>query len=155
MTRYLKKDTKININDPEYINAFETLKLNLITYPILKFPEFEKPFHIYTDASNFAIGAVLTQDKQPVCYISRTLNEHERNYSVTDKEFLAIVWSVSKLRPYLWGNRFKITTDHLPIKYLNKKYKGSEFSQRNQRWLLKLQEFKYRRLNKILSYVQN
>lgn len=143
MARYLKKGTKININDPEYINAFEALKLHLTTHPILKFPEFDKPFHFYTDASNVAIGAVLTQDKQPVCYISRTLNEHERNYSVTDKEFFAIVWRVSQLRPYLWGNKFKITTDHLPIKYLNKKYSDKEFSQRNQRWLLKLQEFVY------------
>lgn len=69
MARYLKKGTKININDPEYINAFEALKLHLTTHPILKFPEFDKPFHFYTDASNVAIGAVLTQDKQPVCYI--------------------------------------------------------------------------------------
>lgn len=143
MIKYLKKDKKININDPEYIQAFETLKLNIIKHPILKFPDFNKAFTLFTDASNYAIGAVLTQEGQPVCYASRSLNDHEKNYSVTDKEFLAIVWAVTYFRPYLWGNRFKIVTDHLPIKYLNKKYTGKEFSQRNQRWLLKLQEYQF------------
>lgn len=143
MTKYLKKGNKINIKDPEYISAFESLKKNITNHPILKFPDFEKSFELTTDASNYAIGAVLTQGKQPVCYASRTLNEHERNYSTTDKEFLAIVWAVTYFRPYLWGKRFKIITDHLPIKYLNKKYSGKEFSQRNQRWLLKLQEYQF------------
>lgn len=143
MVKYLKKGKKINPKDPEYIEAFETLKRNIIKHPILKFPDFNKAFHLFTDASNYAIGAVLTQEGQPVCYASRSLNDHEKNYSVTDKEFLAIVWAVSYFRPYLWGKRFKIITDHLPIKYLNKKYTGKEFSQRTQRWLLKLQEYQF------------
>lgn len=143
MTRYLKKNAKINIKDPEYISAFEKLKKNLIQHPILKFPNFDQSFELTTDASNYAIGAVLSQGKQPVCYASRTLNDHERNYSTTDKEFLAIVWAVTYFRPYLWGRKFKIITDHLPIKYLNKKYTGKEFSQRTQRWLLKLQEYQF------------
>lgn len=143
MVKYLKKGTKINLNDPEYIQAFEALKSNIIKHPILKFPNFEKPFTLFTDASNYAIGAVLMQEGQPVCYASRTLNDHEKKYSATDKEFLAIVWAVTYYRPYLWGKRFKIVTDHLPIQYLNKKYSGKEFSQRTQRWLLKLQEYQY------------
>lgn len=143
MTKYLKKDNKINKNDPQYITAFETLKENIMNHPILKFPDFDKPFELTTDASNYAIGAVLTQGKQPVCYASRTLNEHEKVYSATDKEFLAIVWAVTYFRPYLWGRKFKIITDHMPIKYLNKKYSGKEFSQRTQRWLLKLQEYQF------------
>lgn len=143
MIKYLKKDKKINTNDPEYIQAFEILKLNIIKHPILKFPDFTKSFTLFTDASNYAIGAVLTQEGQPVCYASRSLNDHEKNYSVTDKEFLAIVWAVTYFRPYLWGKRFQIITDHLPIKYLNKKFSGKEFSQRTQRWLLKLQEYQF------------
>lgn len=143
MTKYLKKGAKINPKDPEYISAFERLKQNLIAYPILKFPDFDKSFELTTDASNYAIGAVLSQDKQPVCYASRTLNDHERNYSTTDKEFLAIIWAVTYFRPYLWGRHFKIITDHQPIKYLNRKYTGKEFSQRTQRWLLKLQEYQF------------
>lgn len=143
LIKYLKKDVKINIKDPQYIEAFEKLKLLIASHPILKFPDFEKPFVVTTDASDYAIGAVLSQDGHPICYVSRTLNNHERNYSVTDKEFLAIVYSVTYFRPYLYGNRFKIITDHAPIKYLNYKYKGKEFSQRNQRWILKLQEYNF------------
>ena len=139
MIKYL--NNKINVHDPEYIQAFETLKLKIVNHPILKYPRFDKQVTVFIDASNHAIGAVLTQEGLPVCYASRTLNEHEQNYSVTDKEFLAIVWSVTYFRPYMWGNKFKIVTDHQSIKYLNKNYNGKEFSQRNQRWLLKLSEF--------------
>lgn len=96
-----------------------------------------------TDASDYAIGAVLSQLGHPNCYVSRTLNAHEKNYSTTDKEFLSIVFAVNYFRPQLYGRKFKIVTDHAPIKYLNSKCKGKEFSQRNQRWLLKLQEIIY------------
>lgn len=143
LIKYLKKDTKINVKDPQYIEAFEKLKLLISSHPILKFPNYEKEFVVTTDASDYAIGAVLSQEGHPICYVSRTLNKHERNYSVTDKEFLAIVYSVNYFRPYLYGRKFKIITDHAPIKYLNSKYKGKEFSQRNQRWILKLQEFNF------------
>ena len=143
MIRYLKKGETINIKDPQYISAFENLKDLITSHPILKYPEYDKPFVVTTDASNYAIGAVLSQNGHPICFVSRTLNKHEQKYSVTDKEFLAIVYSVNYYRPYLYGNHFKIVTDHIPIKYLNSKYKGKEFSQRNQRWLLKLQEYNF------------
>lgn len=128
MVKYLKKNMKINSRDPEYIQAFERLKETLIKHPINKFPDFSKQFSLFTDASNFALGAVLTQEGQPVCYASRTLNDHEKDYSTTDKEFLAVMWATTYFRPYLWGQRFKIITDYMPIKYLTKKYKGKEFS---------------------------
>lgn len=95
----------------------------------------------------------------PVCYGSRTLNDHEKNYSTTDKEFLAIWYYVNYFRPYLYGKKFKIITDHLPIKYVNTKYKGKDFSQRHQRWLLKLQEYNFEieylqgRENKVADYL--
>lgn len=143
LIKYLKKDSKINSNDPQYIQAFENLKILISSHPILRYPNYDKTFTITTDASDYAIGAVLSQDGHPICYVSRTLNKHERNYSVTDKEFLAIVYSVNYFRPYVYGKKFHIITDHMPIKYLNDKYKGKEFSQRNQRWLLKLQEYSF------------
>ncbi len=87
MTKYLSKNAKINKLDPTYINAFEQLKKILTTHPILKYPDFNKSFKLVTDASNFAIGAVLTQDKHPVAYASRTLNTHERHYSTTEKNY--------------------------------------------------------------------
>lgn len=159
MIKYLKKDNKININDPQYIAAFENLKSLITSHPILKYPEYDKPFVVTTDASDHAIGAVLSQQGHPVCYVSRTLNSHEKNYCTTDKEFLAIVYAINYFRPYLYGNKFKIVTDHVPIKYLNNKYKGKEFSQRHQRWLLKLQEFNYEieylqgKENKVADYL--
>lgn len=143
LIKYLKKDMKINAKDPQYIEGFENLKLLISSHPILKFPNYEKEFTVTTDASDYAIGAVLSQDSHPICFVSRTLNKHEKSYSVTDKEFLAIVYSVTYFRPYLYGRKFKIVTDHAPIKYLNSKYKGKEFSQRNQRWILKLQEYNF------------
>lgn len=143
MTKYLKKNCKVNINDPNYIEAFEKLKHLIISHPILRFPNFEKTFTLTTDASNYAIGAVLSQEGHPVCFASRTLNNHERNYSATDKEFLAIMWSVNYFRPYLYGNKFKILTDHQPIKYLHAKYRGKDMSPRHQRWLLKLGEYQF------------
>lgn len=143
LIKYLKKDAKISVYDPQYIEAFEKLKILISAHPILKYPDYEKQFLITTDASDYAIGAVLSQEGHPVCYVSRTLNSHEKNYSVTDKEFLAIVYSINYFRPYVYGRKFKVITDHAPIKYLNSKYKGKEFSQRNQRWILKLQEFNF------------
>ncbi|GBP07762.1 Retrovirus-related Pol polyprotein from transposon 17.6 [Eumeta japonica] len=141
ITKYLKKGVKINTRDPTYIDAFLKLKNLISTHPILRFPNFDKPFTLTTDASNYALGAVLSQEGHPVCYASRTLNDHERNYSATDKEFLAIIWSVGYFRPYLYGRKFKIRTDHQPIKYLQAKYKGKDLSPRHQRWLLKLGEY--------------
>lgn len=143
ITKYLKKDIKINTNDPSYIEAFEKLKTLISSHPILRYPNFEKQFTLTTDASNYAIGAVLSQEGHPVCFASRTLNNHERNYSATDKEFLAILWSVNYLRPYLYGRKFKILTDHQPIKFLHSKYKGKDMSPRHQRWLLKLGEYDF------------
>lgn len=159
MIKYLKKDNRINVNDPQYIAAFENLKSLITSHPILKYPEYDKPFVVTTDASDHAIGAVLSQQGHPVCYVSRTLNNHEKNYCTIDKEFLAIMYAVNYFRPYLYGNKFKIVTDHVPIKYLNNKYKGKEFSQRHQRWLLKLQEFNYEieylrgKENKVADYL--
>lgn len=93
MTRYLKNDAKIKISHPQYQESFNTLKTLLINEPILTYPDFSKTFTVTTDASNFALGAVLSQDNHPICFASRTLNEHECNYSTIEKELLAIIWA--------------------------------------------------------------
>ena len=92
MTTYLKKGRKVDYHNKDYINSFEKLKLLLTSDPVLKYPDFKKTFTLTTDASNFALGAVLSQDGHPICFSSRTLNDHETNYSVIEKELLAIVW---------------------------------------------------------------
>jgi len=86
MTIKLKKGATINIKDKPYIEAFEKMKILITSDHILIYSDFSKPFCLTTDASNMAIGAVLSQNHKPICYASRTLNEHEINYSTIDKE---------------------------------------------------------------------
>lgn len=101
--------------------AFETLRKALIQPPVLDFPDLSENniFKLYTDASNFAIGSVLTNaNGKPIAYASRVLNKGERNYSVIEKELLAIVWSVKHFRHFLLQRYFEIHSDHKPLMYL-------------------------------------
>lgn len=86
MIKYIKKKTKINKRDSQCVNAFEKFKRLLIDLPSLKFQDFTKKFMIATDESYFAIGSVLMQDDHLLSYASRTLNDHEKNYSTTEKK---------------------------------------------------------------------
>lgn len=144
MTHCLKKGSKINIHDPEYITCFEKCKTLLINDPLLQYPDFSKDFILTTDASNFAIGAVLSQgpigSDKPIAYASRTLNSSEINYSTVDKEFLAAVWATKYFRPYLFGRKFKIVTDHKPLQWI---MNSKETSSRVTRWKLKLSEYNF------------
>lgn len=144
MIRYLKKNEKVNKNDPSYIVAFEKLKELITNSPVLRYPNFSKRFKIVTDASNNAIGAVLTQDGHPVAYASRTLNKHETNYATIEKELLAIVWGVKYFRPYIYGQEFDLESDHQPLKWLMSKYSGRDISPRLQRYLIELGEYNFK-----------
>lgn len=143
LTACLKKGAKI-ILSPEYVNCFEHCKTLLINDPILQYPDFSKEFLLTTDASNFALGAVLSQgpigSDRPIAYASRTLNDSEINYSTTEKELLAIVWAIKYFRPYLFGLKFKIITDHKPLQWL---MSLKEPSSRLTRWKLKLSEYNF------------
>jgi len=92
------------------------LKEKLTTAPVLNYPDFQREFLVTTDASDYAIGAVLSQgpigQDRPIVYASRILCKAEQNYNTTEKELLAIVWAVKYFRPYLYGTRFKIVIDH-------------------------------------------
>lgn len=101
--------------------AFKKLKLLLSSPPVLQYPDFTEnnTFILKTDASGTAIGAVLTNSNdQPVAFASRMLNKAERNYCTIEKELLAIVWGIKHFRPYLYGRKFIICTDHKPLLYL-------------------------------------
>ncbi|GFU31156.1 retrovirus-related Pol polyprotein from transposon 297 [Trichonephila clavipes] len=103
--------------------AFQTLKQCLITPPILRQVDPKKPFIIRTDASSYALGAVLLQgesptDEQPVEYASRLLSSAEKNYSTTEREALAVVWALSKFRGYIEGAEITVASDHQPLKWL-------------------------------------
>lgn len=144
LTSSLKKGARINVDNKEYKEAFELCKNLLTNEPILQYPDFNKPFVLTTDASNYAIGSVLSQgpigSDLPIAYASRTLNDHEINYATIDKELLSIVWSVNHFRPYLYGRKFKIITDHKPLQWL---FNVKEPSSRLLRWRLKLEEYDY------------
>ena len=95
----------------------------MTTLPILAYLNFEKSFILYTDASTFTLGAILSQkDKEEreyvIIYASRTLNKHERNYSITEMECLAVVWAVKHYHHYLHGQKFTVITDHAALRYL-------------------------------------
>jgi len=124
-------------------SAFNTLKECLINKPVLMLPDFTTEFILRTDASNVGLGAVLFQEHDgtllPVSYASRKLLEREEKYAITEKECLAIVWSVKKFAPYLYGNQFTLQTDHHSLKYLE----TSKFTNaRLMRWALTLQPYR-------------
>jgi hypothetical protein len=125
-------------------NAFQHLKSKLISRPILQYPDFSKEFVLTTDASNRGLGAVLSQGPVwkdlPVAYASRSLNSAEINYSTSEKELLAKVWDTKYFRPYLYGRRFKVVSDHKPLVWImNVKDLGS----RLMRWRIQLAEYDY------------
>lgn len=143
LTACLRKNEKI-ILDEKYIKCFEYCKTLLIEDPILQYPDFSKQFILTTDASNVALGAVLSQgtigQDKPICYASRTLTVTEQNYSTIEKELLAIVWACKYFRPYLFGRKFQIITDHKPLTWL---FSLKEPNSKLIRWRLKLEEFDY------------
>ena len=128
-------------NEP-CMNAFELLKKKLTLALIVVAPDWNLPFELMCDASNFAVGAVLGQRKEKVFYaiyyVSRTLNDAQLNYSTTEKELLAVVFSFDKYRPYPTGNIVIVFIDHSAIKYLMTK---KDVKPRLIRWVLLLQEF--------------
>lgn len=143
-TECLKKGRKI-ITDSKYIECFEKCKTLLTNDPILQYPDFSKEFILTTDASNVALGAILSQgpigSDKPISYASRTLADNELNYSTIEKELLAIVYATKYFRPYLFGRQFKIVTDHKPLEWL---LNLKEPSSRLTRWSLKLSQYTFK-----------
>ena len=143
LTECLRKGNKIVLNY-KFISCFEHCKNLLCNDPILQYPDFEKPFIITTDASNVALGAVLSQgplgSDRPICYASRTLSKSEQNYSTIEKELLGIVWAIKYFRPYVYGRRFKVVTDHKPLTWL---FSIKDPCSKLVRWRLRLEEYDY------------
>jgi len=100
------------LDDPA-IKAFNELKENLIAQVELVQPDYNKKFTLTTDASDVVIGAVLSQEGNPITFISKTLTKTEQVYATNKKELLAIVWALKNLRNYLYGViGIEIQTDH-------------------------------------------
>lgn len=126
--------------DPACATAFTTLKQLLVSPPVLAFPNPNVPYVLHTDASAFALGAVLVQNEHPVAYASRTLSSSERNYSATERECLAVVWAIKEYRHLLLGRPFSVVTDHAALQWLRT---AREPAGRLARWVLELQPYTF------------
>jgi hypothetical protein len=124
--------------------AFDKLKSKLTSYPILAKVDLSEPFTIYTDASGYALGAILSQQldgqERVIQYASRLLKGAENNYGITEKECLAIIWAVQHFDSYLKGTKFKIVTDHAALQWLQSIKNPSG---KMARWILYLQQFTF------------
>ncbi|XP_048615576.1 uncharacterized protein LOC106373817 [Brassica napus] len=121
LTRLLCKEIKFDF-DSECLAAFHTIKRALVSAPVVQPPDWDLPFEIMTDASDFAVGAVLGQRKDKklhvIYYASKTMDEAQCRYATTEKELLAIVFAFEKFRSYLVGSKVIVHTDHAALKYL-------------------------------------
>nr|GFC37670.1 reverse transcriptase domain-containing protein [Tanacetum cinerariifolium] len=107
--------------------------------------ELDQPFELMCDASDYTVGAVLghriEKHFRPIHYASRTMNQTETNYTTTEKEMLAVVYTFEKFRSYLIMNRSIVYTDHSALKYL---FSKKDAKARLLRWILLLQEFDFK-----------
>ena len=124
--------------------SFNCLKRFLSDKPILKLPDMNKEFHLFTDANNNGIAGCLQQlhdDKMhPVAFVSRKMLPREMNYTVGEKEGLAVIYSVSKFNRYLYNNKFVLHTDHKGLSTLSK---GSSVNSRIQRWQMYMNQYTF------------
>ena len=122
--------------------AFDKLKTMLVSPSIMQSPNWDLPFEIMCDASDYAIGAVLGQREDKKAFViycvSKTLDSTESNYTNTEKEFLAIAFSLEKFKSYIVGSLVTIFIDHAALKYLLTK---QDTKPRLTRWILLCQEF--------------
>lgn len=107
---------------PEADAAFNALKECLVTAPVLSCPDYSLPFEVHTDASDYGVGAMLTQTldgkEHPIAYMSRSLTGAERNYSITERETLAVLTALEHWRCYIEnGKTFTVYTDHSALKW--------------------------------------
>ena len=145
LNKLLKKDIRLKWTD-ECDAAFKFLKEALTSPPILAFPNLNKSFRIAVDASNFAIGYILSQINDDnlevvIAYGGRSLRGTELNWSVTEKEGLALVEAVKTYHPYLANTSFEVFTDHISLTWLQKIKLATG---RLARWSLSLQEYNFK-----------
>ena len=141
-------DVPTESQKPEAQAAVANLIKALCSDPVLMYPRSDREFIVATDAATgVGVGACLKQvdddgTERVVSYHGRRFNKAERNYTVTECELLAVIEAVKHFRPYLWGRRFRLVTDHMALKWLHtmKETVAGGLSSRLTRWTLRLQE---------------
>jgi hypothetical protein len=102
--------------DPIHQQAFDNVKAAIAKETVLAYPDFLKPFEIYTDAYSTQLRAVITQDNRPIAFFSRKLSKMQQKYTVMEIELLAIVGTLKEFKGMLWGQDIKVYTDHKNLK---------------------------------------
>jgi transposase InsO family protein len=142
LTKLLRKEANPTQWGPEQDQAVLNIKTAFLEPPVLAHFDPALPTILHTDASDFAVGAVLSQDhdgvERPVCYASKTLDRAQANYTVTEKECLAVVWATELFRTLLLGKPFTLETDHSALRQI---LTTKDSAGRLARWALKLQEY--------------
>ena len=123
---------------PEHQQAFERMKKLMATDILIAYTNHNKPFHIYTDASNFQLGAAIFQDGKPVMHYTRELDSAQKNYMTIKKDLLSMVETLSKFHSMLLGSDLHIHTNHKNLTQFHFS------SQRVLRWQLFLKEFSFK-----------
>ncbi|GJU90004.1 reverse transcriptase domain-containing protein [Tanacetum coccineum] len=135
------KDAPFEFDD-ECQKAFELLKEKLTCAPVIVSLNWNLPFELMCNASDFAVGVVLGQKDgknfHPICFASKTLNPAQQKYTVTKKELMAVVFAFDKFRSYLILSQTIVHTDHSALKHL---FKKQDVKPHLIRWILLLQEF--------------
>lgn len=129
----------------EHQTAFQKIKKALMAPPILSYPNFEKEFTLFVDASQFAVGAVLTQlndcnEYLPIAFASKCFNKAENNKSTIEKELMAIHFAIKYFKHFLYGVHFIVKSDHKPLSYL---FALKDPTSRLTRLRLELEEFNF------------
>ena len=131
-----KKGTKIKWT-PELENSLNEIKKMVCKETLLNYPDWSKPFDLHTDASDYQLGAVISQEGKPIAFFSRKLNKAQQNYTTTEKELLSIVECVKEFRNILFGYPIRVYSDHRNLVHAA----TVSQSQRVMRWRLILEEF--------------
>nr|CAD2202708.1 unnamed protein product [Meloidogyne enterolobii] len=143
LTKLTRKEIEFHWGD-EQQQAFDKIKKILTSQPVLVFPDYEKPFHIFTDASLTGQGGALMQKDienntyKAIAYCSRTLTISERKWAPVQIELGAIIFSLRQFRPFIYMAEIELHTDHKPLAYLLKK---ADASPNLARWLIELQNY--------------
>ena len=140
-----EKNVKWNWTN-ECNESFESIKTQISSIDLLVHPDFNKPFEVICDASEYGIGCVLAQRYgsvlKPVQFCSKLFSKTQQNWHMSEQEIYAVIYAVEKWRSYLIGKRFKVKTDHLNLRELFNRAKNFKAG-KLYRWAVRLQDFDF------------